>query len=164
MTDLAASGTFGATLVHNEPDEEAAAPTTGGTATTQDPGSTLLPDLTAVTLVLGTDPFGNTGTYLARYTFDRALTSVASAGEFQLYLADGTRLVATSCTLGASATTTPSNSQVDCNAFTGVTAATSAQIGSAVLGTVDNGAVNSAAGSNPEGGAVTTGGTGTPAA
>jgi hypothetical protein len=169
VRDSAASGTLGATIVTNEQDEEASAPIGGGTATTEEPGETAGPDLTAVTLVQGTDPFGNAGQFRARYTFDEAVLtaggSPATVGDFYLYLADGTRLRATACTVGASATATPNSSQVDCTAFTGTVAATSAQIGAAVLGTVDDGAVVDASSTpNPEGAAVTTGGTGTPAA
>jgi putative cell wall-binding protein len=165
----------------NEQDEVGVANTVAGT--TQTSGRTDDPDLTSVSLAQSeatTDEFGNPtpGTFQARYTFDEAVarTTVgdnvnapATTGDFFLYLADGTRLVATNCTVGTTTTGADRNDNtVTCTTFdvadgTG-TDATSEQVGSATLGTVDDGAVASAdadGGTNPEGAEFTTGGTGT---
>jgi putative cell wall-binding protein len=151
----------------NEQDEVGVENTIAGTSRT--PGLTEDPDLTGVALAqpTGTDPFGNptTGDFQATYTFDEAVTVTPIAGNFFLYQADGTRLVATDCATGDA--TAEENNTVTCTAYnvagTSGTAATSEQVGEATLGTVDNGAVTSVddAGTNPEGAEFTTGGTGT---
>jgi len=160
----------------NEADEVGQASTSGST-TGQTPGRTAAPDLTDVTIARATsDIFGNEGEYQATYTFDEDAV-VLDETKFYLYLANGTRLVAATCDEGTAETT---DNTVVCSdydvATPGGTEATSAQIGSAVLGTVGADAVanqqnadtstTATAGSerNPEGAEPTTGGTGTPAA
>jgi hypothetical protein len=81
-----------------------------------------------------------------------------------LVLADGARLQCTAATVGGSGGNT-----VTCTSYVVVIQdggqATAAQVASAVLGTVDDGAVRDSAGdTNPEGAEVTSGGTGTPRA
>jgi putative cell wall-binding protein len=143
-------------------------------ATTITPGRTAAPDLTAVSLTSQTVGFVTTWT--ATYTFDEALSGATAAGlapQLFLHLADGARMV---CNAGGVTIGTGLNglttSQVACNSYTFVDgvpdqsgtntgAATAAQIGSAVLGTVNQtGAAGSAAdaGGNfaPEGAEVTT--------
>lgn len=136
------------------------------------PGQTAAPQLTAVALNQGVDQFGNPTGFRATYTFDEAVQLTVDATKFYLYLADGTRLTATDCArVNTTADTPPQpagtagRDQVRCTGY-GLPAATaSATIGSAVLGTVDNGAVLAADNgqTNPEGAERTTGGTGTPA-
>jgi hypothetical protein len=170
VTDGAVSTAATATTValSNEQDEVGVANTLAGTV--QTPGRTQDPDLTGVALIQGeatTDQFGNVtpGTFQATYTFDEPVTATPAVGEFSLYLADGTQLVATTCATGTVTTGTGQNDNtVTCTAFTiGANAATSVQIGNATLGTVDNAAVAAldAGGVNPEGAELTTGGTGT---
>jgi putative cell wall-binding protein len=149
----------------NEQDEEGVANT--ATTSGQTPGRTDAPDLVSVSLsqTTTTDAFGNvtTGDFEATYTFDEDVT-VTTVTDFKLYLSDGTMLVASACAL-----TAPTGDQVQedvdnsvtCTAYTN---ATSDQVGSAVLGTVDDGAVTEEGGTltNPEGAEFTSGGTGTP--
>ena len=135
----------------------------------QSPGSTAGPDLTGVALGTTTDALGNQS-FRAVYTFDENVTTPVP-GDFYLYLTDGTRLVCNTAAVGTApgsgtGTQTGLNTIV-CTAYTVASgpaagaAATSAQIGSAKLGTVDDTAVTAADGgpSNPEGAAATTGGT-----
>ena len=110
-----------------------------------------------------------TGSGTGVYTFDEAV--VADTGntatnvvenELFLDLADGTRLQCTAATVGGA-----SSNQVTCSSYTvlvsGGGTATAAQVASAVLGEVDDGAVRDSSGNlNPEGAEVTTGSTGTP--
>ena len=160
---------------NNEQDEVGVAGTSGGT-TGQTAGRTAGPDLTGVAISRQqADVFGNPGNFQATYTFDEDVTGEVE-NNFFLYLEDGTRLVATTCT---TATAEDTDNTVTCTAFstlsdTGTTAAaTQAQIGSAVLGTVDDGAVQSRltdnsgaqagtateSGTNPEGAEPTSGAT-----
>lgn len=141
---------------------------TNSTIGGQTPGSTAGPDLTGVALSTSTDALGNTS-FRAVYTFDENVDTPVT-GEFFLYLADGTRLTCTNAVVGTApgsgtGTQTGLNTIV-CTAYnitSGPSAgtATSAQIGSAKIGTVDDGAVNASDGGpdNPEGAAATTGGT-----
>lgn len=155
------------TTVANDSDEEGVTGTTGVAA--QAAGRTAGPDLTGVAL---SRSGGTTGDFRATYTFDEDVTT-AVPGNFFLYLADGTPLVATTC---AAQTGDDDDNTVICTAFSDEgTAATSEQVGSAVLGTVDDTAVlsrndaNSGAAPatdtdparNVEGAEPTTGGTGT---
>ncbi len=154
----------------NEQDEVGQANTTA-TDGGQTAGRTDNPDLTGVSLAQGTNQFGSQTGFQATYTFDEAVDTTPTAGGFFLYLADGTRLFGTNCTTGTTTSGSgQNNNTVTCSAFDvagGTTDATSAQIGSAVLGTVDSGAVTALdnttqnAGSNPEGAEFTSGGTGT---
>jgi hypothetical protein len=144
----------------------------GQTTVTRTPGFTSGPNLQSVSLAQFANPFGGQQ-YRATYTFDEAVT-VQSQTAFRLYHADGTRLTSTSCALEGA--TAPANTRVVCTGYNVTVAttggpatapATSAQIGSATLGTVIEGAVwgtgANVADRNPEGSRVTTGGTGTPA-
>lgn len=133
-----------------------------GTAATA-AGTVDAPQLTAVSLTKGTDPFSNT-TYLVTYTFSQALATTGfTPGDFHLYQGDatGTQVNPTSCAVSTTANTT-----VTCLA-TSSTTPTATTVGTTVLGTVDAGAVTGAATTsghtNPEGAQATTGGTGTPA-
>jgi hypothetical protein len=112
------------------------------------------------------------------YTFDQAIAATVGPPatpdmtKFFLYLADGSRMICTGpLTLGTGLNGL-TTSQVACSGYTFddgppdqsgtyTGAATAAQIGSAKLGTVDNGAVTALTGgvTNPEGAATTTGGT-----
>ncbi len=167
---VAASPT-NATADNNEQDEVGFENQTGPAAG-QTAGRTDSPDLTGVQLATGpSDAFGNPGDFQATYTFDEDVVEIAAANSnFRLFLADGSQLNATACTVGG---TEETDATVTCTDFTNTEpatdrAATSDEIGSAVLGTVDNGAVNdqqtgtTTAGTetNPEGAEPTTGGTG----
>ncbi len=135
----------------------------------QTPGMTDDPDLTGVSLAQGTNQFGQQTGFTATYTFDEAVNPVAAGNEdlFFLYLADGTRLTGSDCDTGTTTSGTgQNNNTVTCTTFTGGTgtaAQQNQQLGSAVLGTVDNGAVTAVGdnGTNPEGAEFTSGGTGT---
>lgn len=172
----AAPPPLGGTRGPNQQDEEPV--TSVNSVGAREPGFTDDPDLTGVALTRPTtsDPFGNEtqGDYRATYTFDEAFQSSPIANRFLLYLADGTRLVATTCATGTTTSGTgQNNNTATCTAYrvdtdadgvleTGEPNATSAQVGSAVLGAVDNGAVTAFdGGTNPEGAKPTTGGTGT---
>jgi putative cell wall-binding protein len=154
------SAVFSAAAAGNQPDEEG----TGGTSTTVTPGRNAGPDLTAVALATATDAFGNTSGYSATYTFDVAIAAGAatSSANFFLYLADGTRWRAGTCT-----TSTVTTTNVTCTGYTNYltsAAPVTTALGGSVLGTVDNNAVTALSGGllNSEGAAPTTGGTGTP--
>jgi len=163
---------------------------------TQTPGRTAGPDLTQVNLVQGLTGFSTT--FTAIYTFDAQIaaggglasnnpTGPAGAGSlttaqsnrFKLYLSDGSQLICQQAVTTNFATASAlSGSQVACQNYafgagqagTNAGAATAAQIGSATLGTVDDGAVFNATSAtaggtvqtNPEGAEPTQGGTGTP--
>jgi putative cell wall-binding protein len=163
-------------------DEVGAAPsqTTSGTS-----GKTDGPDLTSVTISSVTSALG-TVTYRAAFTFDEDTGDIATntgAGvaedvvldRLTLVLADGIRLdcapttgldpVSSSNALAAR--NEDADNTVTCVSFvveSSGAAATQAQVGSAVVGVVDAGAVDdeTAGGdTNPEGYELTTGGTGT---
>lgn len=126
------------------------------------PGSTSGPDLTAVSLARAVDQFGMMGNFQATYTFDEETTDAVVPSALSLFTADGTRLTCTAATASGRAAT--GLRSVLCTAFG---SSTSAQVGSAVLGTVDTAAVDDrdpGTNNNPEGAAATTGGTGTPMA
>jgi len=132
---------------------------TNTNSTTVQPGSTSAPDLTGVTLV----PTNGFTPAMAQYTFDQNVATAPSDTGFILYLADGTRLVSNACARGTTSPTTDSaaSSAVVTCTFT----ATNSQVINAVLGTVLEAAVVAETGGNgnPEGDAITSGGTGTPA-
>jgi len=171
----------------NRNDEAAATNAPTGQAGTVS-GRTSAPDLVGVALsAAGT--FNNQ--FQATYTFDEAIDEV-NEGRLFLHLADGTRLQCTAATEGATSTSTPNNTTITCTTYIvvsgpgagtggtiGAGPASNAQVGSATLGTADDGAVveqgavitpgvppapntpaqpNTA---NPEGAELTTGGTGT---
>jgi len=143
-----------------------------GTGPTTTSGRTAGPDLTGVAISERRDPFGTLIGGRVVFTFDEDVFG-PSSGLFSIVLADGSIYDCTDATVG---TTEDTDNQVTC---TGFGAATTSQILSAVVGTVDDGAVtNQAAGtgpgtgtpagaagpeSNPEGAEVATGSTGTPA-
>jgi len=136
---------------------------TNAAATTITPGRTGAPDLTGVALAGGTG--GAFDPARAIYTFDEDITA-ATAANLYLFLASGTRLTCTAPIVVASGGAAGTNNTVTCSSFTGVSpdpAVAQTQIKSAVLGTVDAGAVTPADGgpSNPIGAEATTGGTGT---
>ena len=164
VTEEAVSSTT-TPAVLNQQDEVGVANTS--TEAGQTPGRTADPDLTGVALSQGTDQFNNPTGFRATYTFDEAVDATPVVGEFMLYLADGTQLIAQDCTTGTVLTGTGQNNDtVTCTSFRAAGAgsnATSATVGAAVLGTVDNGAVDALADGddNPEGAEFTTGGTGT---
>ena len=148
----------------NLPDEAGVA--NSSTGASQTPGRTAAPDLTAVALSDRTSGgFGTViGTY-ATYTFDEVVDGIVAEGDFALYLANGTRLspVAASCEIGPAAGTADDNT-VRCAFAPGGTPVSNSYAKAAVVGAVDDGAVDDAAGTlNPEGAEFTTGGTGTPA-
>jgi putative cell wall-binding protein len=171
-------------------DDEAGATNTPTGSTGTSGGRTSAPDLTAVAIST-TGTFNNQ--FQATYTFDEAVDLV-DPGRLFLHLADGTRLRCTTATEGTNATSNPNSSTVICTAFAvvsgpgsgtgtgggvGAGTASNEQLGSATLGTVDDGAVveegalvtpgtppnagtpTSANTGNPEGAELTTGGTGT---
>jgi putative cell wall-binding protein len=138
-------------------------------------GETTGPQLTAVALTNDTDATGTVIGIRATYTFDEDVDLV-TPGFFYLVQADGDRFFATNCTNPASATNEDTDNTVFCTEFSGVAAASEvAELGSAVVGTVDFGAVTEEGGSNvipalpaqntqlnPEGAELATGTTGTP--
>jgi putative cell wall-binding protein len=180
-----------AAALTNGADEVGVSPSAGPSAQTT--GRTDGPDLLTVAINTVVSPFGNT-TYSATYTFDEdtadtanttlTATDAAAGGNdatgenvitqlLHLYTADGIRLDCNSLGLPTSsevlaARTEDNDATVTCGSFivgTGGAAATQAQIRSAVVGTVEYGAVDDeAAGgdTSPEGAAITTGGNGTP--
>jgi hypothetical protein len=158
----AAAVTLSGGAATNAPDEVGVTPTTSGTTTTLTPGRTAGPDLVSVALTVTRDAFGAVSGVTATYTFDEAVTAPVNT-KFFLYLNDAANSKATcgTATAGATATSTPNNTQVVCTGFTGAPSLTA--LAGAVLGTVDDTAVTAAdAGpSNPEGAEPTTGGTGT---
>jgi putative cell wall-binding protein len=137
----------------NEQDEVGVANT--ATAPSQTAGRTEGPDLTGVALATTQDVFNTVTGVEATYSFDEDVT-VNGAGLFYLFLADGTRLDGTNCTVGG---TEETDNTVTCT-FAG-TADDRDQALDATLGTVDFGAVTDGANLNPEGAEFTTGGTGT---
>jgi hypothetical protein len=152
----------------NRVDEEGAA---GSTATAgRTAGRTAGPDLTGVSLAQGTDAFNNPSGFRATYTFDEDVALV-NGTLFRLYQANGTSFTPSGCTVGDTEAT---DNTVTCTTVVAPAGATvSATIGSAVLGTVLQGAVGGVASEsltvggasngelNPEGAELTTGGTGT---
>jgi len=169
VLDDAAVGT---NAVTNRVDELGVANT--GTTPGTVSGRTTAPNLLSVTLDQGSDVFGQPSGYRATYTFDEAVNFLSvDPLDFYLYHADGTRLQGETCTRVAAETAaagTAGEDQVRCTAYNRVdnagvfiADATSAQIGSAVLGTNAQGAVTDGTNAAPEGAAFTTGGTGTPA-
>jgi putative cell wall-binding protein len=124
----------------NEEDEVGVQGSTAGTTG----GSTTGPDLTAVVRTAAKDIFGNpTGGFNVTYVFDEDV-DLLTAGNFFLYLADGTRLqsVGAAC---ANATDEAVDNTVTCASYTltvGGTTATNAQVQAAVLGTVNDSAVD----------------------
>ena len=136
-------------------------------------GRTAAPDLLSV--ALSSTGSGTVPETSAVYTFDEDLNPVTGApgaaaiDAFLLYTADGQRL---QCTGVAGTTFTigtrgPERRQATCSAYRLPTggAATAAQVAAAVLATVLQAAVDDREDRvtpNPEGAAVTTGGTGTP--
>ena len=164
----------------NEQDEVGVTGTAVGGTDGRTRGRTAAPDLTSVTIARGpstTDAFGNVtqGAFQATYTFDGDVDLVSETG-FNLYLASATAdaLTSTDCAVGTGAAGPADDDNFDntvvCTTFaggTGTAAEQNAQLGSAVLGTVEEDAVNgqgAATVGNPEGAEITTGGTGTPAA
>jgi len=159
----------------NGADEEGTSPSAGPSTGTS--GLTAGPDLTAVAINTVTTPFGNT-TYTATYTFDEDTAdafSTAGIGGLKLYTSDGLELICTALAGGLSSGTTLANRSEDldntvtCSSYTvgvGGAAATTAQVHSAVVGTiVYNTIVDETQGvPNPEGAALTTGGNGSPTA
>lgn len=132
----------------NEKDEVGVANT--GTTSGQTAGRTNGPDLTKVTVAQTKDSFGNVTSASATYTFDEPVKSPVQT-EFFVYLADGTQLSADTCAVDNTTVTTDDDLTVKCD-FNGETPVDRAA--SAVLGTVDNGAVTAVSGtpaSNPEG-------------
>jgi hypothetical protein len=121
-------------------------------------GRTENPDL--VRVEIGT---GSNGSRTGVYIFDESIVPEdTDFSEFRLFLSDGTELTCVSATVSADTVTCTSYRK---GLFGGP--ASSAEIGAAVLGTVDNGAVlersADSQGPNPEGAEPTVGGTGTPA-
>lgn len=151
----------------NQADEVGVANTTASTIT---PGSTAAPDLTGVSVTAAT---GFTPAS-ATYTFDQNVEPGDPAiidGLFHLYTSSGVRLTATTCNRGTTLSAIDADSEapsaaVTCAFGTVDNAAANANVINAVLGTVEAGAVDddtNTALTNPEGAALTTGGTGTPA-
>jgi hypothetical protein len=152
----------------NRNDEEGVANTS--TTPGQTPGRTDAPDLTAVTISRqASDSFGNPGRFQVAFTFDEDVVVVDPA-KFFLYQSNGTRFTPANCTVGG---TEDTDNVVTCAAADD---AASTAISTAVLGTVDDGAVanqntgtgpgtgtGATAGTerNPEGAERTTGGSGT---
>jgi hypothetical protein len=136
------------------------------------PGAVAAPELRAVVLATSTNALGVVSA-TATYTFDQAIGAAVTftadqSAAFNLYLADGTLLNASACAVPTNALAT--NTQVVCSAFVSTTAAqntnnggaTAANIASAVLGTVERGAVTGTTASgntnpNPIGAEPTTG-------
>ena len=168
--------------ITNGGDEVAVSPSNGGVKTS---GRTSGPDLTGVKINTVTSPLGST-TYTATYTFDEDTSDdVANydAGSFHLYTPDGIDLICdptddnaafgTATTGDANATLTARSEDTDntvtCNKFVlasdDTVTATTAQVHSAVVGTVDDSAVydESDTDANPIGAELTTGGNGTAA-
>ena len=176
----------------NGADEEGVAPSTAATSTA---GRTDGPELLSVTINTVVSPFGNTTfTATYNFDEDTAATGTAGTEDgsdaaaggnsngtvedvmlagLHLYTADGIRLDCASlglptatAVLGARAS--DAQDDVTCTSYVvggTATAATAAQVQSAVVGTNDYGAVDDeAAGgdTSPEGAALTTGGNGTP--
>jgi putative cell wall-binding protein len=169
----------------NGNDEVGVAPSSGPTAATG--GTTDGPDLTSVAINTVVSPFGNTS-YTVTYTFDEdtsddgddttpgALTAADDVvlNLMHLYTADGIRLdcdaVSGALTADAAlaARTEDTDNAVVCSAFVvngTAVAATQAQVRSAVVGTVEFGAVDDetvGGDVSPEGAELTSGGNGTP--
>jgi hypothetical protein len=182
------------TNIPNQPDEVGAVLSSSTTATpTNNAGRTIGPDLTGVLINKTNNSFGQLSSVQAVFIFDKQITNGSNnaglnntggaqpaALLFRLYLADGSRILCTSTFTNTTSTfsalpnsavacgsytfdTTPVGSSTEANTNTGTP--TAAQVATAVLGAVDNGAVNDSAGNqNPEGAAATQGGNGTPAA
>jgi hypothetical protein len=151
VVDGAVTGTDGN---DNQEDEVGIANTAASTAQTA--GRTNGPDLTGVSLALRSNAFGTVQGANATYTFDEAVTGDPVEADFQLYLANGTLIEnPSSCTVNDNGTTsnTADDTSVTCQ-FTGP-AGDVDQAFDAVLGTVDDGAVQAqdatAPTSNPEG-------------
>jgi len=112
-------------------------------------GRTASPDLISVKRTAATDLFGAaTGSSNFTFTFDETVDA-ANAGNFFVYLADGTRGTLGGCApvLGAGGAAT---ANVTCTSYTGIT---NTQAGTAVLGTVTPGAVSQSAATNLNNGA-----------
>lgn len=154
--------TGGAARVNQE-DEIGVSNTTAPTTT---PGKTANPDLIKVQVVRLTDPFGTTTGFVGQYFFDEDLDGSSNApADFDLWLADGTELDCNTLAAGAGITegvATGDDTKDDFVTCTGYTvvgggAATNTQVSSAVIGTVDDTAVDpeddapAATDLNPEG-------------
>lgn len=154
----------------NQQDEVGVANVGSGPTTIS--GRTNGPDLTDVAVAERRDAFGALLGARVTYTFDEDVFG-PTMGDFQIVLSDGARY---SCTAAvAVGTTEETDNTVTCDTFD---TATTSQIMSAVVGTVDDTAINNqapttgpgttnpaAAGTeaNPEGAAIVSGSTGTPA-
>jgi len=149
-------------------DEEAVAPASSTGVT---PGRTAGPDLIGVRSEDASIPGFVTGRKLI-YVFDIDVDDTSTvASKLVAYTADGIRMTCTSAASLSPSDQTQrpeeTDNEVACTAFTLATggSATVAQIGNAVLGAVDDGAVTAESGglTNPEGSEVITGSNGTPA-
>lgn len=153
----AASGTPTA----NEEDEVGATPLT----TSFTGGTTDAPDLTGVIITQGKDPFGTVTSIRATYIFDEDV-DLATAGKLKLWAADGT-VPSFNCAAAIEDDTTGNEALDNTVTCVGWASGTIPSLNAAVLGTVDDGAVNEEGAStlgNPEGAAVAGGTTGTPQA
>jgi putative cell wall-binding protein len=123
----------------NEQDEVGVA----NTSPAQTAGNSAAPELVSVTKAAATDAFGNpTGGTKYTYTFDEDVdATTVNPALFFVYLADGTKLVANSCT---GSELDASDATVVCTDYEtvvgGVNVSDTVEA-SGVLGTVDNGAV-----------------------
>jgi len=150
---------------NSQPNQQDEVGVSNASTSAQTPGFTSGPDLASVAITKGTaDAFGVQPNQ-ATYTFDSAATAATTVNNpalFHLYSAAGVRLTGATCAAGNGSTTGALNT-VTCTAYTSTDAVTplNTQYSTAVLGTVEAGAVTVSSVSNPEGGAPTTGGTGT---
>ena len=139
----------------NDEDEEGMANAGQATTTT---GRTDGPDLTGVVLTAVKDAFNTVTDVNATYAFDEDVEGAVPAN-FKLWLADGTELDCNAATVGTTEDTDHTVTCTDIELAGGNTDASVAVASAAVLGTVDNGAVNEqGAGTltNPEGAEPTT--------
>ncbi|GAC1604014.1 MAG: hypothetical protein NVS3B21_32960 [Acidimicrobiales bacterium] len=152
-----------AATTSNGPSPDGTAPLNGPT-----PGQVNAPQLVGVRRTSTTDQSGNV-TYSVTYTFSQPIVAtpsnakapLGSPGGLHLYLADGQELNCAAATVGASSTSTPTDSQITCSSYiqaalTTPTAATASQLGAATLGSADyatvKGTASTALGNlNPEG-------------
>jgi putative cell wall-binding protein len=130
---------------------------TNGTLAGRTPGLVAGPQLVSASVERATVPLGE-GPFQVRYLFDSDVNAAVVNGNFYVYQSNGDRSAASNCTRGGAG----ANNQVVCTAYAGIT--NNSNIGSAVLATVDAGAVTDAAGRiNPHDAEVLSGSTGTPA-
>jgi hypothetical protein len=125
-----------------------------GTGTTTESGRTAGPDLIDFAVEEVRDPFGTLTGARARYTFDEDLHTAVTSGDFYVVLADGTDFACGNAVVG---NTEDTDNQVTCTSTLTVPnfgTATVTQLLSAVLGSVDDTAVNGQATGTGPGGAA----------